>query len=143
MKRPCPVRCVCVFLVLILLRPCWSAAQENPAAGPDISTLVGSDDLHAAALRSNVKRVRQLLASGADARATNAAGATPLHYGAGNPRIVELLLRSGADPNALSIAGTTPLHVAATKRDGGASVRQLLGAGARVDAARAQPPFGE
>jgi len=77
-----------------------------------------------------------LLGAGADARATNSAGATPLHYGVGNERVVGLLLKAGANPNARSSAGGTPLHAAAGRPESFAAVKRLVEAGAEVDPAR-------
>ena len=63
----------------------------------------GNTALHWAALASNERIVAQLLEAGSDARATNNAGATPLHYGVGNERVVSLLLKASANPNARSV----------------------------------------
>jgi ankyrin repeat protein len=98
----------------------------------------GSTPLHRAALRGDAESVAALIGSGADVNATNNAGATPLHYGVGSDRIVDLLLKAGANPNACSIAGNTPLHSAAARPDAFNQVKQLLDAGAQVDAVR--PP---
>jgi uncharacterized protein len=86
--------------------------------------------------------VAQLLEVGAGARATNNAGATPLHYGAGSERVVALLLKAGANPNARSTAGNTPLHSAAARPESFAQVKLLLEAGAEAYAVREpQGPF--
>lgn len=96
----------------------------------------GNTALHWAALANNERLVKQLLAVGADARATNFAGATPLHYGTGHEQIVRDLLRAGADANAKSVLGATPLHSAAARPEAHRSVRLLLDSGAVVDAPR-------
>ena len=96
----------------------------------------GNTALHWAALAREPRLVSRLLAAGLDLRATNAAGATPLHYGTGDERIVRVLLRAGADPNARSVDGATPLHTAAARPGSQATVRRLLDAGAAVDATR-------
>ncbi|MBL9128093.1 MAG: ankyrin repeat domain-containing protein [Verrucomicrobiales bacterium] len=80
--------------------------------------------------------VGALLEAGADVRATNNAGATPLHWGVGSERVVGLLLEAGADPNARSLAGGTPLHAAAARPESFAQVKRLLEAGAEVDPLR-------
>ena len=67
--------------------------------------------------------VSLLLQAGSDARATNNAGATALHYGVGNEGVVSLLLKAGADPNAESNDGT-PLVLAA--ENGRRRVAELL-----------------
>lgn len=58
----------------------------------------GNTPLHWAALANDERLVQNLLAAGADARATNAAKATALHYGTGNSGIVKLLLEAARIP---------------------------------------------
>ncbi len=96
----------------------------------------GNTALHWAALANDERLVKHMLAAGADIRATNSVGATPLHYGTGSEAIVRDLLRAGADPNAKTISGSTPLHTAASRPGSYRSVKQLLDAGAEVDARR-------
>ena len=96
----------------------------------------GNTALHWAALAGNERIVAQLLAAGLDARATNNAGATPLHYGVANERVVSLLLKAGANPNARSAAGGTPLHAAAGRPESFEQVKRLVEAGAEADPAR-------
>jgi ankyrin repeat protein len=62
---------------------------------------------------------RRFLALGADPRAVNAAGDTPLHVAAraGRANLAKVLLEGGADPNARNAAGETPLHLAAARDD--------------------------
>jgi uncharacterized protein len=76
------------------------------------------------------------LSQGADARAHEPDGTTPLHYAAhfADARLVEVLLKAKADPNARNEFGTTPLAEAAAT--GSADViRLLLNAGADVESA--------
>lgn len=96
----------------------------------------GNTALHWAALANDARLVARLLAAGWDARATNFAGATPLHYGTGDEQIVRDLLRAGADANAKSVLGATPLHSAAARPGAHRSVRLLLDAGADANAPR-------
>jgi len=96
----------------------------------------GNTALHWAALANDARLVARLLAAGWDARATNLAGATPLHYGTGDEQIVCDLLRAGADANAKSVLGATPLHSAAARPEAHRSVRRLLDAGADANAPR-------
>jgi len=129
------------LVVLTFATPlqCLPATSGNTVPLPNRR---GNTPLHWAALAGNAREVERLLAAGASARATNEAGATPLHYGVGNDRVVKLLLQAGADPNARSLAGNTPLHSAAARPGSFAQVKLLLQAGALPDAVR-QPagPF--
>ena len=72
-------------------------------------------DLHQAARRGDLERVRELLDAGADANQYDELGATPLHDAAwaGHAGVARLLIRHGADVNARhKEAGSTPLHYA-------------------------------
>lgn len=102
----------------------------------------GNTALHWAALANDARAVDRLLAGGADPQATNRSGATPLHYGTGNDRIVRALLRAGASPSAKSANGATPLHSAAARPQGFRSVRLLLDAGADPNTPRSLFPAG-
>lgn len=94
-------------------------------------------EIHAAAGRGDVNRVRALLDKNPRlANAADTAGWTPLHFAAqrGHAGVVRLLLASTADVNArLKTGGGSPLHVAATR--GHASIVAILlanGAGANT-----------
>lgn len=95
----------------------------------------GATSLHDAVYRDDVPLVKQLLAQGADAAATNRYGIAPLLLACGNgdSEMVALLLAAGADPNASGPGGETALMNAA--RTGKAQpVSFLLKAGADVNA---------
>src|SRR3970040_2053396 len=66
-----------------------------------------SQPLHAAPALAQM-----LLAAGADARARNDAGESPLHWAAmtGNPLTAQALLERGADANVKDLKGNLPLH---------------------------------
>ena len=79
-----------------------------------------------------------LLAKGAEVRAKDIYGKTPLDWAAAAdaPAVAKLLLAKGADPNAKDNRGRTPLHAAAYS--GSKEVSELLlAAGADVNAADA------
>jgi len=67
-----------------------------------------------------------LLAGGANVRALDERGRTPLHLAAENGAdgAVQLLIEHGADVNAMDTAGSTPLDEAV--RTGGAAITRLL-----------------
>jgi len=94
----------------------------------------GNPALLVAALHANADALRTLLDAGADANATNRAGATALIYCVSDPAKVKLLLRRGANPSHSSLHGTTPLIAAAGSPNGLSSIAQLLAAGANVHA---------
>lgn len=151
-----------VAVVFLVLRPNAASAEDLPVliaairngdaaqAGKLIADAAalherdarGNSALHWAALANDARLVSRLLAAGADARLTNAAGATPLHYGTGSERIVRELLQAGADPQAKSLNGATPLHTAAARTRAHRSVKLLVDAGADPDAPRALFPGG-
>jgi len=72
-------------------------------------------ELHQAAAKGDLKKVRKLVEEGADVNARDNIGYTPLHYAAsyGHLDVARLLLEEGADVNARDNAGWTPLHWAA------------------------------
>jgi len=113
----------------------------------------GDTALHIAAAAYRLPLIRQLLTLGADVRATNRRGHTPLHCatrgGPGSPgwdpreqvAAIAALIAAGADPNAFDGNGTPPLHRAVRNRcaaavgallDGGADPRRKNGSGSTV-----------
>ena len=98
----------------------------------------GTTALHWAAYREDVETVDVLLRAGANAKATNRFGVSPLSLAAlkANPAIIERLLDAGADANSTLPGGETPLMTAA--RTGRAeAVRLLLARGANPNAREA------
>jgi len=82
--------------------------------------------------------VRRLLAGGADARAANRYGVTPLSLAAqtGDTGIIDALLAAGADASGSLSSGQTMLMIAA-RTGNPAAVRTLLAHGAQVNAKEA------
>jgi ankyrin repeat protein len=76
---------------------------------------VGLAELHDAAMKGDVERVRKLLKKGENPNARDEYGYTPLYWAAinGHVDVVRLLLEHGADPNIKNTYGNTPLHWAA------------------------------
>jgi ankyrin repeat protein len=110
-----------LFVLLVM-------ALAFAAAGTEDSTA-----LHRAAYADDLESVRALIRAGADAKAPNPYGITPLALACsnGNAQMVLLLLDAGADANAALPGGETPLMTAA--RTGNVEVvRTLLSRGADV-----------
>jgi ankyrin repeat protein len=111
------------LLVLALVAGVGLYAQGDPNA------------LHRAVERNDLASIDRLLKSGADAKAANRYGITPLHLAAtnGSAPVIERLVAAGADPNAALPDGETVLMTAArTGRPD--ALEALLARGARVDA---------
>lgn len=76
---------------------------------------LANQPLHACIARlGSLASARALVEAGADVRATQSGGITPLHLAAahGKPAILELLLQQGASPNARSDNGQFPADLA-------------------------------
>ncbi|HEV7931175.1 MAG TPA: ankyrin repeat domain-containing protein [Actinomadura sp.] len=71
----------------------------------------GRDELHRAALKDDVRKVRERLESGVAADLGDTAGWTPLHFAAqdGSLAAAKVLLDAGANPNTRNNDGQTPL----------------------------------
>jgi cytohesin len=84
-----------------------------------------------------------LLRAGADVKARDAYGRTPLHYAVHNSTTVVTLLLAGADIEAVDEWGHTPLHEASRHATSLEPVHALLQAGAKVEACthRQQTPL--
>ncbi|MDX2150724.1 MAG: ankyrin repeat domain-containing protein [Bryobacteraceae bacterium] len=98
--------------------------------------LHAADALHRAVYEEDAAAVERLVREGADVKAANPYGATPLSLACanGNAPIVRLLLAAGADPNETLPGGETALMTAS--RTGNLEiVRALLKGGAKVNAA--------
>jgi len=103
----------------------WCLAVALYAQPLPLIDAVEQDDLPA---------VAALLAQGADAKAANTHGATPLYLAClnGSTAVIDLLLKAGADPNGASPEGETVLMTAArTGRP--EAIKLLLARGAAVN----------
>ena len=103
------------------------AAVASPAAGSDAP-------LAEAVKQRDTAVVRVLLDQQVDVNASQADGATALHWAAywNDTETVDLLVRAGADVDAVNDLGVTPLWLASTHgtQDDATLVTQLLRAGA-------------
>jgi ankyrin repeat protein len=90
---------------------------------PDVD---GMTPLHWAAHWNELELAKQLLAAGANAKATNRYGVTPLHEATlvADVPLMEALLKAGANPEATYGSGETPLMIAA--RTGNVDAVKLL-----------------
>ena len=97
------------------------------------------EQLSKASMRGDADALRRCLARGADVRAADAWGQTPLHWAASAPTLegaapaVDVCLQSGASAGAQNLVGMTPLHWAAAWGRVPAT-RSLVKAGANRDA---------
>jgi len=113
------------------------------AKGGDLNAAQGGITPLIAATRDSYEgrpdAVTMLLANGADARLSDAAGNTPLHHAArgADAVIPALLIDAGADPDAVNAEGLTPLAVACGNANW-AIAEFLLARGARPTV-----PFGQ
>lgn len=118
----------------------WDTVVNADGGNPSIQTALperltpgrADDGLFDAAWRGKAKLVEELLGRGADPRAHNASGSTPLTLAAeaGHAHIVTLLLTAHADANATTPRAETPMYLAAS-RGHAQVVELLLRAGAR------------
>ena len=105
----------------------------SPGAGDVVDNLKNTP-LHYAATYGSPEAVRILLKAGADPKARNQAGATPLLYAAWNLPKTQLLVEKGADVNVAENDGVTPLIVAVSAHSNSHTARLLLDKGANVNA---------
>jgi ankyrin repeat protein len=88
----------------------------------------GRTELHYAAARGEVERVRALLAEGADPNLADDNGWVPLHFAAQSRSlaICAALLEAGAEPDRADSHGNTPLGRAVFNSLGEGEIIQLL-----------------
>jgi ankyrin repeat protein len=122
----------------------WDAVKAMLAKGlrgdqVNVADSDGTRPLHWAIRVDEVEIAQLLLRAGADAKAANRLGMTPLFMAAtnGNPVTIRLLLEAGASPNQVDTTGGTVL-MAATRTGSAESVRALLERGANPNVAEPQ-----
>ena len=101
---------------------------RDPTAPDDAEERPGStEELASAASRGRVRRIRELVAQGAQVNSAGADMWAPLHHATrhSHPRAVGALLDAGARVNISTWGRWTPLHLAAAVGDG-AIARMLL-----------------
>ncbi len=113
-----------------------AGADPNRAHGGITPLVTATRDCYA----GRPEAVSMLLANGADPRAADAAGETPLHHSTrcADPDIAMALLDAGADVDALNHEGLTPLGLCC-RAGNWTLAAQLLGRGACAAAPRAEP----
>lgn len=109
----------------------FEAAVVSLVLGTGVGAAPAEHPLIDAVKRSDTKTVRALLAPGVEVDASDAEGATALHWAArrGEAEIVALLLARGANPAASTRYHITPLSLAASNGDA-IIIERLLKAGA-------------
>jgi ankyrin repeat protein len=114
-----------------------AAANTMIEQHADVNTpeLDGTTALHWAVHQDDLTLVDRLLRAGANAKASNRYGITPLAEAAviGNPAMIGKLLKAGADANEKNGDGQTPL-MAVARTGNVESARLLLDRGADVNA---------
>lgn len=93
----------------------------------------GFTPLHGVAGEDQFEMAEYLIACGADVRARNDGGVTPLHLAA-YPETVRILVKHGADLEAREDGGGTPLHLASENPESLDVMRELLALGADANA---------
>jgi ankyrin repeat protein len=110
-----------------------SVVEPLLKADPDLlraSDPAGSTLLHHAAGFGTLETLQWLVDAGADVKAKNKLGSTPLHWAVPEQAKVRVLLARGAAVNAKLNDGRTPLYLAALLGNGQAILRMLLEHGA-------------
>ena len=117
----------------VVIAGSWVAGAPGPAALA-METATPTGQLFAALKAQDPETALYALSAGADAKAKEEDGTTPLHYAAhfADARLVAALLKAKADPNAHNEFGTTPLAEAATTGDA-KTIGLLLKGGADVE----------
>jgi uncharacterized protein len=116
----------------------WPAVREllNQKAPIDTTLPDGTSALHWAVRTNAGEIVDLLLRAGADVRAADRYGLTPLYLACANAdtAMIKKLLDAGADPNFATPAGETPLMTLLRTADNNEAMRALLSHGAQVNA---------
>jgi ankyrin repeat protein len=123
---------VAIRKVICIALGCVVLSGAALAAGNDVAA--ANAQLFQALKAQDPETARYALGEGADAKAREADGTTPLHYAAhmADAPLIMALLKAKADPNARNEFGSLPLAEAATTGNAEA-IRLLLKAGADVE----------
>ena len=109
------------------------SVSKKRATDVNARDAAGYTALHNAAKENDLKRVKALLARGANPKAETNAGYTALHYAIG-VGVAKALLAAGARLDAKSITGQTPLHLSMIVKNNPELIQFLLAAGADPNA---------
>lgn len=108
-------------LALLVLAAALGAATPDlhAQAAPTPAEIAAYKDLFAAAARGDVPEIAKLTAAGADVKARDGHGRTPLHVAAFAGRLdaMRALVKAGADPNALENDRYDIVTIAAVAND--------------------------
>jgi ankyrin repeat protein len=122
------------IIIAVAAIGCWPLAAGEPNVNARAAD--GTTALHWAVRADDLAKVESLLAAGADAKAQDRYGLTPVRLACenANAQILRRLLDAGADPNSPDPQGTTALMIAARTEGGTEAVKLLLERGAAVNA---------
>ncbi len=84
-------------------------------AGEQVKKSDLNRQLFSAVAEGDLKKIKALVAEGADINARDTISRTPLHHAVkiGNEKIIRFLIEKGADVNSVTFDKDTPLHCAA------------------------------
>ena len=122
------------IIIAVAAIGCWPLAVGGEL-NVNARAADGTTALHWAVRADNLAKVESLLKAGADAKAQDRYGLTPVRLACenANAKILRRLLDAGADPNSPDPQGTTALMIAARTEGGTEALKLLLDRGAAVN----------
>ncbi len=129
-----------IALALVVVAGGYATLPSTPACAVAADTSASCADWNTGRFfaTASVEDVTTCLKAGADPRAQDQFGHTPLHWAAlinNNPDIIAALVKAGADLKARNRGGHTPLHTAANRHEANPTIiAALVKAGADPNA---------